>query len=72
MWMGALECQQREMKGYSLSLSAPLSPYPSIPFKGGVQETAMHMELAIKSLYHLNETFATFTFGEVQLFFFFL
>ena len=70
--MGALECQQRKMKSYSLSLSAPLSPYHSIPFQGGVQETAMHMELAIKSLYHLNETFATFTFDKVWLFLFFL
>lgn len=68
MWMGALECQQREVKGYSLSLSAPLSPY----LEGGVQETAIHMELAIKSLYHLNETLATFSFDEVWLSFFYL
>lgn len=66
--MGALECQQREMKGYPLSLSSPLSSY----LEGGVQETATHMELAIISLYRLNETLGAFTFDEVWLFFFFL
>lgn len=66
--MGALECQQRGIKGYRLSLSSPLSPY----LEGGVQETAIHKELAIKNLYCLNETLGAFTFDEVWLFFFFL
>ena len=49
VWMGALECQQREMRCDSLPLSAPLSPY----LEGGVQGISIHKELALRGLYCL-------------------
>lgn len=53
VWMGALECQKREIRCDPRPLSAPPSPY----LDDRVQETLLHKESAIRSFYSLKMNF---------------